>query len=257
MPKPKGPHARQAAASMFKRHRHVPTTKRRMVPLVQGNMASCMSEVVSGKPMMRLRFCMAWPLAPLTRLSITLIWGFEMLGYVWRNEICGLDAWTGRHWCRPCFLLQTRPLHKPRSARPAPATHHDRAAGDAVREDVDEAEVGAAHVARVGHDALGQHAHKGLGRVAGLELGAQRVGRGAVLELHIHRRLHAPGMYHREQMGLGVGGRSVGCKVGCLGDWQEGRDIVLASSQCPGERASGLAHVAPIVASPRRTCSCT
>ena len=39
--------------------------------LHQGNMACCISPVVSGTPMMRLRFWRAWPDAPFTRLSRT------------------------------------------------------------------------------------------------------------------------------------------------------------------------------------------
>lgn len=37
----------------------------------QGNMGSCMSPIPSGNPRTRFMFCMAWPEAPFTRLSMT------------------------------------------------------------------------------------------------------------------------------------------------------------------------------------------
>lgn len=52
-------------------HANALTLPQFLTCFAHGNMASCMRPVSSGMPIMRLRFCMACPEAPFTRLSMT------------------------------------------------------------------------------------------------------------------------------------------------------------------------------------------
>lgn len=114
----------------------------------------------------------------------------------------------------------------------------------------------AAHVSRVRHGALRQHAHKRLALIARLERGAHRVGRRAVGELHVHRRLHAAAHAHevRRERDAHVGAGGVAEALSMWRgerDWRGERTARRCQGFIEGESVAVRSHMTPTA--PRHT----